>query len=113
METQCECEFAKDVHPTGPMRNRLTPMHRWCNIKIIADGAPLSYLCKVPSSSERKMCMHQRSGEGKMWMLDGSVYDGQWKDDLMDGNGRHALADGAVYDGAFVNGQRHGHGTLT
>ena len=45
-ETQCERDFAKEVHSTGPMHNRLTPIHRWCNIKVIADGAPLSYLCK-------------------------------------------------------------------
>ena len=35
-ETQCERDFAKDVHSTSALRNRLTPMHRWCNMKIMA-----------------------------------------------------------------------------
>ena len=45
-ETQCERDFSKDCQSTGSSRNSLTPLHRWCNMKIIADGAPLSYLCK-------------------------------------------------------------------
>ena len=45
-ETQCERDFSKDCWATGSQRNKLSPLHRWCNLKIIADGAPLSYLCK-------------------------------------------------------------------
>ena len=44
-ETQCERDFSKDCWATGSQRNKLSPLHRWCNLKIIADGPPLSYLC--------------------------------------------------------------------
>ena len=43
-ETQCERDFAKDVISTSAQRNRLSPKHRFNNIKMIADGPPVSYI---------------------------------------------------------------------
>lgn len=53
-----------------------------------------------------------RSGHGKFWALDGSSYEGEWRDDVRHGEGTLALADGSVYSGTFVAGQRHGKDRL-
>lgn len=39
------------------------------------------------------------------------TYDGNWKDDEMDGDGSFSWPDGSSYIGAFSKGQIHGYGT--
>ena len=47
-----------------------------------------------------------------MTMPDGAVFEGAWKDGLLNGQGKAAYADGSVYEGAFVDGRRQGQGRM-
>jgi antitoxin component YwqK of YwqJK toxin-antitoxin module len=50
-------------------------------------------------------------GWGKAYSRDGSMYDGEWKDGLMDGKGQEFYPDGTLqYDGYYKDGFRHGRG---
>jgi hypothetical protein len=42
---------------------------------------------------------------GTMILADGSVYDGQWKNDLFHGEGKLRKSNGIVIEGIFKNGQ--------
>ena len=53
------------------------------------------------------------SGEGKEVYDDGSVYVGQFKDDVGHGRGTFTYATGAVYEGEWQSGEKHGRGTFT
>ena len=54
-----------------------------------------------------------RSGNGKQTTTDGSVYDGEWANDKMNGKGTLSHQSGAVYEGDFVKNQFHGRGKYT
>lgn len=54
-----------------------------------------------------------RCGHGQHTTTDGSVYDGEWNQDKMNGQGKLTHHSGAVYTGQFVNNQFHGHGVYT
>eukprot|EP00984_Skeletonema_dohrnii_P026186 scaffold15496_cov81-Skeletonema_dohrnii-CCMP3373.AAC.2 len=43
---------------------------------------------------------------------DGSVYEGDWKDDKMHGEGKMTYANGVVYDGHWRDDKKHGEGIL-
>ena len=45
------------------------------------------------------------NGFGKMIYADGSVYEGNWKNNLMDGDGVYIDADQITWTGIFVEGQ--------
>ena len=47
-----------------------------------------------------------------MTMPDGAVFEGTWKDGLLNGPGKAAYADGSVYEGGFVDGRRQGQGRI-
>ena len=53
-----------------------------------------------------------RSGYGKMWFVDGLVYEGEWVANQMKGTGKMVYDTGAIYEGEFDFGMRHGTGTL-
>jgi hypothetical protein len=42
----------------------------------------------------------------------GKVYDGEWKNNKMNGKGTLTWADGKKYEGNFVEDKRDGHGKL-
>ncbi|MES1913970.1 MAG: hypothetical protein MHM6MM_006111 [Cercozoa sp. M6MM] len=52
-----------------------------------------------------------RTGRGKMFYPDGSVYTGDFKDNWRHGNGVYKFANGDVYEGTFFENERHGAGT--
>jgi hypothetical protein len=53
----------------------------------------------------------QRTGHGIYFYDDGSVFEGQWKDNVRcDGEGKCWYADGCYYTGEFRNNQREGSG---
>ena len=53
-------------------------------------------------------------GRGTLTWSDGTVYEGTFKDGLMNGIGKMTFADdGGVYEGPFLAGLRHGVGTHT
>ncbi|KAK7092055.1 MORN repeat-containing protein 2-like [Littorina saxatilis] len=55
----------------------------------------------------------ERSGRGKHTTAEGTVYDGDWLSDKMNGTGTLQHPSGARYCGDFVNNQFHGHGSFT
>jgi hypothetical protein len=52
-------------------------------------------------------------GKGVLTHSDGSRYEGDFKNDALDGNGTFYYASGSVYIGQFYDGLRHGHGVET
>ena len=42
----------------------------------------------------------------------GDRYDGQWKDDLFNGDGEYQWSDGRKYKGEFRDGKHNGHGKM-
>jgi hypothetical protein len=49
-----------------------------------------------------------RSGRGVMRFLDGTRYDGEWRDDEINGRGVMTLSNGEVREGLFVDGEWRG-----
>lgn len=52
----------------------------------------------------------ERTGTGMHTSCDGTIYEGQWKNDKMDGNGRIQFPSGATYEGNFEENKFHGNG---
>lgn len=52
----------------------------------------------------------QRHGYGIFYLIDGSVYEGFFKNDKMDGRGRLLNIEGFVYEGEFTNNKANGYG---
>ena len=44
-----------------------------------------------------------REGYGKLYLKDGSIYEGFFKDNKMDGRGRLYNIEGFIYEGEFYN----------
>ena len=55
----------------------------------------------------------QRTGPGTHTTPDGTVYNGTWTGDKMNGVGKIEFPSGALYEGEFVNNQFHGKGRYT
>ena len=53
-----------------------------------------------------------RDGFGKLYLNDGSIYIGFFKDDKAEGRGRLLNVRGFIYEGDFKNSQAHGYGKL-
>ena len=69
------------------------------------DGKPLNWIaCWL----EGVKCMKQ--GQGKYTHVDGSKYEGNFKDDKSHGKGTLTFVDGSKYEGEFKNGLRDGKG---
>ena len=51
-----------------------------------------------------------RNGKGKYSFKDGTMYEGEFKDDDYNGKGKLTDADGSVYEGEFKDGREHGKG---
>lgn len=54
----------------------------------------------------------KQQGTGKLFGIDGCLYEGSWVGGHMEGKGRATSADGAVYEGLYRASQRHGDGKL-
>ena len=52
----------------------------------------------------------QREGFGKLFLSDGSIYEGFFKENKMDGRGRLLNIEGFIYDGEFKNNLASGYG---
>eukprot|EP01112_Ceratiomyxa_fruticulosa_P023238 TRINITY_DN8800_c0_g1_i1.p1 TRINITY_DN8800_c0_g1~~TRINITY_DN8800_c0_g1_i1.p1 ORF type:complete len:198 (-),score=51.49 TRINITY_DN8800_c0_g1_i1:42-635(-) len=56
----------------------------------------------------------KRHGKGVSTELEGTaVYDGEWKEDNMEGKGTFTYPSGAVYEGDWVNNKYQGNGKYT
>lgn len=53
------------------------------------------------------------NGQGRCVYADGTVYEGNWKDGLWDGQGKVVYPDGDIYKGTFRNHIKEGKGTYT
>jgi len=53
---------------------------------------------------------NQKEGYGKLYMQDGSIYEGFFKENKMEGRGRLYSINGYVYDGEFKNNYSIGYG---
>lgn len=51
-----------------------------------------------------------KDGRGVQTWVDGSLYEGYWRQDKANGRGRLIHADGDVYDGEWKNDKAHGFG---
>ena len=51
-------------------------------------------------------------GKGVITYADGSIYEGEFKDNLKNGYGSYAYQNGEKYNGEFLNEMRHGKGIL-
>ena len=49
-----------------------------------------------------------REGMGKKTWPDGSMYEGWWKNSVVDGRGRLIHAEGDVYEGDWLHDKAHG-----
>ena len=49
-------------------------------------------------------------GYGVYCHVDGSKYEGDWKNDKQDGKGKETWQDGSVYEGSYQNGLKNGPG---
>ena len=54
-----------------------------------------------------------RKGKGIMKYNNGGIYNGNWKDDKLDGKGKYIFRDGSSYEGEFCKGSREGWGKMT
>lgn len=58
------------------------------------------------------MKFNERSGKGIYFNDKGTIYDGEWFNNVFHGQGTLYLDDGMIYNGTFVNGCREGKGSL-
>ena len=54
-----------------------------------------------------------RNGLGKYTMPDGFTYEGEWKDDQIQGKGVARYPTGQIFEGSFEQGVPDGEGTMT
>ena len=59
------------------------------------------------------MASSSRYQKRRLHLPDGTIYDGELRDDEMHGNGCLTMPDGTVYDGEWAHGRHHGQGKLT
>ena len=56
---------------------------------------------------------NQRHGRGIQYWLDGSKYEGYWKNDKANVKGKLIHADGDIYEGEWLDDKAHGYGVYT
>lgn len=54
-----------------------------------------------------------KEGDGKMTYVNGDVYEGSWEYDVIEGDGKMTYANGDVYEGSWRNDVRDGKGKMT
>ncbi|TNV72330.1 hypothetical protein FGO68_gene13868 [Halteria grandinella] len=89
-----ECEWVKGT-PTKGRRVAIDNDNKWDNYEGQFDVRLL------------------RTGTGRCEHEDGFTYQGEWKDDGMNGQGKHTWSDGAIYEGQWQEYKRHGQGNFT
>ena len=78
-----------------------------------------SYSCKIEYENksiyygEWNTESDQRYGRGIQYWVDGSRYEGYWRNDKANGKGMLFHADGDLYEGDWLDDKAHGFGTYT
>ena len=89
--------------------------HRSCTLK----NQPFVFIILLflffISSCSSNECVEGdcQNGRGSNIFVDGSRYEGDWKDGSRRGQGTHIFPDDRKYEGAFKNGKAGGQGTMT
>ncbi len=81
--------------------------HQWLDRLEAAIAADLTERDYVDSEQARRFAFKWTQGNNLV-----SIYQGQWKDALPQGNGKFKYASKASYEGAFEKGKRHGQGKM-
>ena len=55
----------------------------------------------------------KKSGTGTFKWNDGTVYEGEWKEDKINGKGKLTIPNKGTYEGDFENGEKEGQGKYT
>ncbi|HMT03562.1 MAG TPA: hypothetical protein PKD00_09715 [Burkholderiales bacterium] len=56
---------------------------------------------------------NKKWGKGILTYPDGTTYEGEFEDDKKNGSGQSTYRDGTIYEGEFKNNKKHGKGILT
>merc|ERR1711912_216166 len=64
------------------------------------------------SSYEGEYKENMKDGEGRMEYPDGGIYEGSWKFDKRHGDGAYWYPNGDIYSGEWKFGTKHGRGTF-
>lgn len=75
------------------------------NDNTFEDGTSKSYY-------EGEFKENMRQGNGKYFFKDGSTYEGMWQNNMMTGRGVFTWPDGSRYEGEWKDGKRNGAGLL-
>ena len=54
-----------------------------------------------------------RDGQGTQIYVNGDIYTGKWKDDMKNGQGTFTYINGDIYTGFFLDDKKYGRGTFT
>ena len=81
-------------------------------VVLVAVSCELTNEVIRPSEGVTLMSYNVRSGKGRYVWANGDVYEGEWKNDMPDGEGLLTLKDGSRYRGQFVKGKEEGKGVL-
>jgi hypothetical protein len=82
------------------------------NVKVSL-RAQVEYENKSIYYGEWNVEKNQRHGRGIQYWLDGSKYEGYWKNDKANVRGRLIHADGDIYEGEWLDDKAHGYGSYT
>ena len=90
-----------------------------CSVVLICQ-APLTILAQDQVKQYDEGSVYEgsfknglRNGLGKYTMPDGFKYEGEWKDDQIQGKGVARYPTGQIYEGFFKQGVPNGEGTMT
>ena len=70
---------------------------------------PVEYENKAIYYGEWNLATNQRSGRGIQTWIDGSRYEGYWKNDKANIKGKLIHADGDIYEGEWLNNSISGY----
>jgi hypothetical protein len=54
-----------------------------------------------------------RDGRGYLISTDGSLFEGNWKNNKANGRGRIIESNGSIFEGEFLDNKKHGTGVYT
>lgn len=89
---------------------RYAPLNDLVNV---VKKPPVEYENKSVYYGEWNGQTDQRHGRGIQCWLDGSRYEGYWKNDKANAKGMLFHADGDVYEGEWLDDKAHGYGVYT
>ena len=78
---------------------------------IVTKRQPVEFDNKAIYYGEWNVATNQRHGRGIQVWIDGSRYEGYWKNDKANIKGRLYHADGDIYEGSWLDDKAHGYGT--